>query len=130
MSTMRGVKVIKLKRRLSAFATLGALLFLLGSVPAEAETLDEAIEAGLTSIIHGNAETLPDFFLARAERNDAMALFVLGQMYEFGSAVPRDFGKAARFYRLSADRDLMLAYGAMEALYRKRVYLALNPSDR
>src|SRR5437867_9161069 len=55
--------------------------------------------------------------LARAQAGDPVAQNQLGEMYEHGNGVPRDFAKAARWYRLAAEQGMAPAQLNLGTLY-------------
>ncbi|MBV2185628.1 MAG: SEL1-like repeat protein [Rhizobium sp.] len=65
------------------------------------------------------AEITPPSLSLAAKQGDALALFEIGSRYTDGRGVPGDFAEAAKWYRLSADRDFAPAQYRLANLLEK-----------
>lgn len=81
-------------------ATIALILTASVSLPAAAQTFDEAFAA----YERGDYAAAYRGFRPIAERGDARAQYYLGQLYRSGLGVPQDFAAAARWYGHAAEQ--------------------------
>lgn len=59
------------------------------------------------------------YYQLAAEQGDADGAYGLGKLYATGDGVPQDFGQAAHWYRIAAERDSLLAIDALATAYQE-----------
>ena len=79
---------------------------------AEEETLE--IEGIVDKVI---LEALPDRYRKAAEQGYADAQFFLGDMYDNGRGVQKDYAQAVKWYRKAAEQGDAMAQGSLGFMY-------------
>jgi TPR repeat protein len=72
---------------------------------------------GYQSYLKGDYQAAFDEWLPLAELGDVEAQYNLGVMYDEGTSVEQDFGKAAEWYRKAADQGFMEAQYNLGMMY-------------
>src|ERR1035438_1985783 len=93
-----------------------------------------AVALGLSGLTFSAAsqsrqlESLKDL-IARAEQGDSQAQVSLGNMYNNGQGVSKDYKEAARWYRLSAEQGYAPAQTILGFMYRDGRGVPQDPKE-
>ena len=93
------IDIVTIGSRLIAVATV-ILLPLAGSLPASAQTLEDA----LTAHERGDYAAAYDGFLSLAEAGNLDAQLHLGFMYDFGEGIPENDAEAVKWWHGAAEQ--------------------------
>jgi TPR repeat protein len=85
----------------------------------------------LSQAAQGSSDERQEFssLLARAEKGDASAQFMLGTMYFNGEGVPKNDAEAVKWYRLAADRGYAIAQVSLGNMYGKGEGVPKNDAE-
>ena len=112
-----GYIIPQMKRSIRCGIVILALLAVLLGIPvAAAQTVDEAVAAGVE---RGDYATAMEGFRVHAEQGNANAQEILGFMYDYGWGVPEDDAEAVKWYRKAAEQGHALAQSSLGLMYNK-----------
>jgi len=99
--------------RLKISACLIALPALLAGAGASAGPFDD----GKAAFDRGDAAAAFNIWKPLAEEGDVAAQFWLGQMYDLGRGVPKNYGQATTWYRRAAEQGNVMAAHNLATMY-------------
>ena len=96
-------------------ASILALLVTMSTLPATAQTLDEAADA----YMRGDYVTALLGLDSYIKNGDARAQFMIGHMYDNGEGLPQDDVEAVSWYRFAAEQGFAMAQFSLGRMYAK-----------
>jgi TPR repeat protein len=99
----------------AAFLALGLLA--LGPAALGTAALAGPFEDGQAAFARGEEAAAFAIWKPLAEQGDANAQFRLGEMYDLGRGVPRDYAQAAVWYRRAAEQGVAIAQHDLARMY-------------
>lgn len=93
-----------------------AIVFLAGSAGAQA-----GLHEGIVAYRNGHFSVALKELIPLAEKGDAKAQALLGEMHGSGSGVPQDHAKAALWYRKAAEQGNVQAQTSLGVMYEKGI---------
>ena len=100
--------------RHALLAILTVFVLALGT-PVKAQSLED----GFKAYIAGDYSTAFEIWLSLAERGDATAQMLIGDMYRKGKLAPQDYAEAARWYQMAAEQGNAEAQLNVGFMYQK-----------
>jgi TPR repeat protein len=111
---------------------LAAILFLIAPIltflivgPAQAGTFDDALYA----YQRGDYETTYQLIRPLAESGDPTAQYFLGFLHHEGKGVPKNYSKAAKWYRMAAEQGFAQAQANLGIMYLKSTEVPQDYSE-
>ncbi len=95
------------------FVALCLMAVALATAPAFSDGLDR----GLDAYRNNDYKTAVQEFHPLAEQGNALAQYMLGDMYIDGEGVPHDYKQTVKWYRLSAEQGYEAAQNALGSMY-------------
>jgi TPR repeat protein len=93
--------------------TIATIILMLSAAPVTAGPLEDAIAAGG----RGDYATALRLFQPLADNGNAIAQFILGEMYRHGRGMPRNDTEAVMWYRKAADQGYARAQLNLGVMY-------------
>lgn len=109
--------------------TLLLVLALCASPLASADGAEEFFAAGVEAADAGNHREAADRWRQAASMDHADAAFRLGALYEEGSGVEQDYGRAVHWYRRAADHGNESAWFNLGHMYAEGQGLARDAAE-
>jgi TPR repeat protein len=104
----------------AAMKTFFGLIFAVFSLMAGASA-QAGLQEGVTAYKRGHFSVALKELLPFAEKGDAKAQAILGQMYSSGSGVPQDHAKAAFWYRKASEQGHVKAQTSLGVMYKEGI---------
>lgn len=98
------------------FRLLSAIILLAGSAGAQA-----GLKEGISAYRNGNYPVVLKELVPLAEKGEAKAQEILGEMYGAGAGVPQDHAKAAFWYRKAAEQGNAPAQMSLGVMYERGI---------
>jgi len=108
----------------NAFRLTAAVILLAGNMTAQA-----GLEEGISAYRYGNYSQALRELAPLAEKGEAKAQRVLGEMYDAGIGVPQDQVKAAFWYRKAAEQGHPKAQTALAMMYDRGVGVSQDAKE-
>lgn len=100
----------------SSYRLALAIILLAGVASAQA-----GLQEGVSAYKRGHFSIALKELAPLAEKGDAKAQAILGQMYSSGSGVPQDHAKAAFWYRKAAEQGHVKAQTSLGVMYKEGI---------